>query len=266
MSELWDKVKDLSGFWGYTDPNGKYYRGKTLWDLLKLLIVPTILVFAAWWLSNASSAIEARATNEKLYEDRLVAYLDRMERYLLEKNLISANIQSGADPPNQGNSVLYMAQVQTVTALRFLNTSRQNAVFQFLRDTGLSDFLLVGASMRGVNLNHTDMGRLVLSGSDFTNAKLNGSSLWRADLTDAYLWGTNFAGASFWRADLAKANLTRADLSGADLSEANLSEANLSEADLSGAILENAKGITEEQLREVKSLQGAIMPDGSTHK
>jgi uncharacterized protein YjbI with pentapeptide repeats len=54
-------------------------------------------------------------------------------------------------------------------------------------------------------------------------------------------------------------HLMNADLSGADLSEANLKGADLSEANLSGA------KVTREQLAEVKSLNGATMPDGSIH-
>jgi uncharacterized protein YjbI with pentapeptide repeats len=46
-------------------------------------------------------------------------------------------------------------------------------------------------------------------------------------------------------------------LSGADLSGANLNSADLSEADLS-----EAEGWTPEQLRAVRYLGGATMPDG----
>ena len=60
------------------------------------------------------------------------------------------------------------------------------------------------------------------------------------------------------------------DLSGADLNEAILSGANFNRADLSGAILseanlKGARGVTEEHLKEAKSLQGATMPDGSVY-
>jgi uncharacterized protein YjbI with pentapeptide repeats len=51
-------------------------------------------------------------------------------------------------------------------------------------------------------------------------------------------------------------------LSGADLRKTELEDANLSGADLSGADLSGAKGVTEEQLAQAKSLKGATMPDG----
>ena len=55
------------------------------------------------------------------------------------------------------------------------------------------------------------------------------------------------------------ADLTGADLRGADLSGARLDEADLSRANLSGAV------VTQEQLDRTKSLEGTLMPGGSTH-
>jgi uncharacterized protein YjbI with pentapeptide repeats len=72
-----------------------------------------------------------------------------------------------------------------------------------------------------------------------------------ADLQGAVLLGTN----------LENANLTLANLSRANLSGANLTRAILERANLKGVT-----GITIEQLEsQAKSLQGAIMPDGSIH-
>ena len=50
-----------------------------------------------------------------------------------------------------------------------------------------------------------------------------------------------------------------ARLRGADLRWADLSGADLAETDLRWA------NVTDEQLAEAKSLEGAIMPDGTTH-
>ena len=49
-------------------------------------------------------------------------------------------------------------------------------------------------------------------------------------------------------------------LNGADLSDADLGDANLGGADLSGAT-----GVTDEQLAEAGTLEGATMPNGSKH-
>src|SRR5215208_7038958 len=91
----------------------------------------------------------------------------------------------------------------------------------------------------------------------------------------------DFRRISLSKSTLRRANLSKADLSGADLREANLSGANLREAnltwsdltgailtwsDLTGAGLQGAQGITNEVLEsQAKSLEEAIMPDGSKH-
>jgi uncharacterized protein YjbI with pentapeptide repeats len=68
------------------------------------------------------------------------------------------------------------------------------------------------------------------------------------------------------RVSLLGANLSEANLSGADVGRVTLSGANLRGANLSGANLYEARGITNEKLeQQVYSLEGAIMPDGSTH-
>jgi hypothetical protein len=41
---VWNRLFDLTGF-----------RGKTLWDLLGLLIVPAVIALAGWWLSEIST-------------------------------------------------------------------------------------------------------------------------------------------------------------------------------------------------------------------
>jgi len=73
---------------------------------------------------------------------------------------------------------------------------------------------------------------------------------------------------------LYNANLIRKDdpvvnLSDANLREANLANVDLSGADLSGAVLEGADLsealLTEEQRAEALTLEGAAMPDGTTH-
>jgi Ca2+/H+ antiporter len=44
-------IKELSGFFDYTDSTGEFNRGKTLRDVLQLFLVPAILIFGAYWLA-----------------------------------------------------------------------------------------------------------------------------------------------------------------------------------------------------------------------
>jgi len=54
-------------------------------------------------------------------------------------------------------------------------------------------------------------------------------------------------------------------LAAANLSGADLSAADLSAADLRDAVLSGARRLTDKQLATATTLNGATMPDGSTH-
>jgi uncharacterized protein YjbI with pentapeptide repeats len=82
-----------------------------------------------------------------------------------------------------------------------------------------------------------------------------------ADLSDAHSNYADLTGG----AHLNDAILSGADLSGADLRETYLVETNLRDTDLSGANLRDARGVTDKQLLQAKTLEGATMPDGSIH-
>lgn len=77
------------------------------------------------------------------------------------------------------------------------------------------------------------------------------------DFSGVYLSGVNLRGIDLSRADLSRANLSNADLSGATLYRVDLYEADLSAANLDGAM------VTVEQLAEARSLNGAILPNGT---
>ena len=94
----------------------------------------------------------------------------------------------------------------------------------------------------------TVLGRRETTGKNRGNDPLDLSDtrLVRAGLTDA-----NLSGAILVDADLSGAYLKRANLAGADLTDANLSK----------AFLNNAKNLTEEQVRSAISCSGATLPD-----
>jgi hypothetical protein len=85
------------------------------------------------------------------------------------------------------------------------------------------------------------------------------------DLTLANLSGANLSGANLSEANLSEANLSEANLSEANLKGADLKGADLKGADLQEAILQGAN-VTDEQLAATRSLQGAIMPDGRKYE
>ncbi len=93
---------------------------------------------------------------------------------------------------------------------------------------------------------------------------MNGSTFDNCDLQGAIFIGTNLTAAILENVNLTGVNMTQALLPRANLSEDDLTKVNLTGANLAGANLKGAM-ITPDQLKQVASLQGAIMPDGSKH-
>ncbi len=177
---------------------------------------------------------------ENLSEEVIQAYIDNMEKLLLDKELKEELFpnkklllgQELSSNDKKGNLGLDVARIRTITILRRLkgDTERQARILRFLRDTELYEFILKNANLEGANLE---------------KANLRGANLWEADLKEANLEKANLEEAKLWGADLEKANLRgadleKADLRGANLWEADLKEANLEEANLEGANLEGA--------------------------
>jgi len=125
------------------------------------------------------------------------------------------------------------------------------------------------ADLSGADLHDLPIAGIDLSGVELSNSRFDGAYLIYANLSDAILEGANLAGAELGSADLAGADLEGADLSEADLAGANLAGAYLGRG-LSGdphnhgiKVLPDAI-ITQQQLDEVSSCQGAILPQGLT--
>jgi uncharacterized protein YjbI with pentapeptide repeats len=276
---------------------------KTLWDWLQLFIVPLALAAIGLWFAAQQDAqqqrIEAkRAESEQQIEEQraqdaaLQAYLDQMSQLMLEGDLRSSKEHS---------EVRTLARARTQTVLGRLDGRRKGSVVQFLYEASLIDkenpvvslshVPLRGADLSGANLSGADLidADLIdadLSGATLDDADLSGADLIDADLSNATLDNADLDNADLSNADLSEtdlfgadmgdganlsgailidANLSEADLSDAYLFQANLSEADLIGADLSNARLNGAKGVTEEQLEQVKTLEGATMPDLSIH-
>ncbi len=243
--------------------------------------------------------IEKRAENEREIafdnqrEKALQDYIDKISELLLEKHLHESKLGKLED-----EAAKIVARVRTITVLSQLDARRIGYVFAFLRETGLmrnppnrSIVTLSDADLNGMNFRSADLHDVNLSEALLYKANLSKACLMYANLCDANLCDANLSqaellganlshaslsGASLRGAHLSLTNLSGAYLSEADLSEAdlfianlskaNLSKANLREADLSKANLMGATGITNEELeKEAKSLDGATMPDGTTH-
>jgi uncharacterized protein YjbI with pentapeptide repeats len=269
------------------------FRGKTLWDLLQLLIVPLALAVFGLWFAAQQDARQQQLEGQRAQNAALQAYLDQMLQLMLNGNLRSSQAHS---------EVRALARARTLTALGFLDSERNSAILQFLREAQLisgtdpvvrlSHSNLHGAELRGANLSGIHLSgsylkRANLSYANLTSAEVSGAKMSNADLSWASLSGANLNDAHLYNADLSYANLVDANLSNADLNDANLSNAdlsyanlseaflwgadltraNLTKADLREADLRGVKGITGEKLeQQASSLRGATMPNGQKYE
>jgi uncharacterized protein YjbI with pentapeptide repeats len=136
-----------------------------------------------------------------------------------------------------------------------------------LRGADLRRATLTNACLASANLlpyDHRNPAELsaphLLNGSDPSHVD-NRGRLIPMRFNDGHLTPTRLEGANLQGADLSGAYLYRANLAGADLTGAIFTDADLRRADLSGAV-----GVDAETLeQQASSLEGATMPDGSTH-
>lgn len=179
--------------------------------------------------------------------------------HLQRANMSNANLQE-AD--------LSRANLQ---GAELLDTNLQGAYLgvAILQEADLSFANLQGADLPNANLQGADLSFAILQGFDLGVANLQGADLGDANLQEADLSVANLQkadlrraklqGANLWNADLQGTNLSYANLQEAYLERANLQEAGLNGANLQGADLQDAEGLTVEQLSEVKTLYKAIL-------
>lgn len=259
-----------TGFADFTNPDGEYVRGKTLWDWMDLFLIPIFLALSAFYLNRSERENDRKRAEERAILDREMAtdrqqeaalqmYLDRMTELLLREKLRTT----------KNKEVRNVAKTRTFAILEGLDSRRKGLVVRFLKESGLIEKAVV-VSLDGANLNGADLTGANLRGANLKGAILGEATLMIADLSGAnlaksYLYNANLVSADFSGANLSKALCFGASFSGSDLRRANLSGTGLYDADFTGAILIDCK-VTDEQLASTKSLETAIMPDGTQHE
>jgi Pentapeptide repeats (8 copies) len=132
-----------------------------------------------------------------------------------------------------------------------------------LSGANLSGANLSEANLRGAELSRADLSRAVLALADLSELELQPAgfmlaSLVEANLSEADLQHTNLSKAHLQRADLSKVHLRATVLEGAWLKGADFSEAYLDRASLAGA-----RGLTQAQLDQTRSVsEDTRLPPG----
>jgi hypothetical protein len=267
------------------------FEGKSLWDWMELLIIPTVLAGGAFFLNRSERNTEREIATDRQQEAALQSYLGRMAELLLKEKLRTTKKAEVRD----------VARTLTLTLLRGLDPTRKVIVLRFLIESGLiyrrkpivslwesdfNDIYLRGALfpqalfLSGAKFHTADLSYADLRGSNLGYAELIDTNLFSTFLSDANLFHANLRGANLALTHLDGADLRDADLRGATLKFTHLKNAKLRDADLRGAEflgvglqdadltdanLEGSK-VTNEELALAKSLKGATMPDGTKHK
>jgi uncharacterized protein YjbI with pentapeptide repeats len=255
-------------------------------------------------LFEERAQLEIDLSTDRQHEEALQIYFDRMSELLLKEKLSRfspdevrsvARIRTlavlrGLDARRRGSLLLFLRDSRLID---------REAVID-LSGADLAGAVLPFANLKRLNMSEADLSRAHLGGANLAKSylsctNLSGANLSGVNLSGADLFEANLSGADLTRANLSKANLVGADLrgcclNGADLSEADLSGANLNVGDLVAANLRGAKlgkakllgadlrqadlsradlsgtEITPTELEKVKSLEGAILPDGTKHE
>ena len=274
---------------------------KSLWDWLQLFIIPAVLAGAGLGFSynerraserNTNTEREIAADNQR--QETLQAYLNNISELLLHANLRESSPKGDAGKSElQLNEVNTIARVRTLTTLTELDGRRKDYLIKFLyeadliknqlesviflydadlsdadlKKANLNNAYLCNTDLSGANLSETVLNKAILAGADLSKANLEKATLIKAQLGMARQFPST--GPDFIHARIKKTKLCDADLTEANLTDADLSDADLSRANLSGTILERTNlaraMVTDEQLKQTKSLKGATMPDGSIH-
>ena len=258
-----------TGFGSHLDADGKLVGAKTLWDWLGLLIVPLFLLLGGVVINSSIQQGERQRADDRLREQALQTYLDRMSEMLLKNQF---------DDPGVSEKAKTVASARTLTILRGLDSGRKSALIRFLSEAEL----ITGKDAPAIDLSTADLRETKLGWVYLEHANLMGARLERARLVGAYFEGANLRGAylegaNLEMAHLTEANLIMAKLAGAYLMNADLSKANLKEAHLEGAHLEGASlafahleranltgaSVTQQQLDRANCYRSTILPDGT---
>jgi uncharacterized protein YjbI with pentapeptide repeats len=237
--------------------------GITLWDWIKLLIIPAVIAGGGIWFNWQQQQRESELAEQRAQDEALQAYLDRIGNLLLDKD-------NPLRQSEERDDVQTLARARTLTILRRLNPGRKRSILDFLYEAGLikapqnecviklgsPDFEnsaadLSGADLKGAVLRFAYLSGphrgANLSGADLRCADLQGADLEKADLRGADLFGAVLS------SELAMTELPNADLRDACLIGTDFRGANLQEANLSGAYFRRPEGSTQHYADELRA-------------
>ncbi|MGD8455541.1 MAG: pentapeptide repeat-containing protein [Anaerolineales bacterium] len=237
--------------------DGTGFQGKTLWDWTELLLFPGTITYLIWSLENREEKISRDISLDQFRESLLHDYFDAManidEFGFFEEEVEDEN---GYEiKPEPGKNVGWF---KTVSITNKLDPERRRLVLDFLYYSNLifrtekPPYAVVNlfganfsdADLSGIYLSNTNFRHVNFKNCKFTKAHMPYSRMVECDLTNAVFDNANTPGIDFSDSDLTNASFINTNMLCANL---------------------NRSKINVEHLRNVKSLAGTIMPDGSLY-
>jgi uncharacterized protein YjbI with pentapeptide repeats len=190
------------------------------------------------------------------YEHDLCDLLFKYSSLNNHNNTSSGNEEvEGDDDDNDDERISLVIRTKTLHALRQLDPARKILLIELLIDSGVQN---------RVNISHADLSSLIFPPGSFYNQLQFVNVIARnISLKHIYLYQSNFSysildGSSFKDSNCSYADFTHTSLQGTDWINTDITQAIFNYTNLLGA------KITSQQLATVQSLQGAILPNGST--
>jgi hypothetical protein len=161
----------------------------TLWDWIKLLIVPAVIAGGGIWFNAQQREREQQIANERAQDEALQAYLDQMSGMLIPPSKDLPSLYKA----RPGDSLSSVARARTLTVLPRLDAYRKARVVQFLYEAGLIRkrtpvISLDMADLSGAYMSIPHVATLLeahLSGAFLSGAILWGMTMYEADLSHA---------------------------------------------------------------------------------
>ncbi|CAF0960353.1 unnamed protein product [Didymodactylos carnosus] len=242
-------------------------------NLLSNILVPTIIgILTIIYSVNQIQTTDQRSENDlklanmKQQHDLYLFIEHQRQRILIDyqHELTQLYLQYASDLNDDNDDEVPRTVARTITlhSLQELDSIRKGHVIKFLYDLNL----LMTNHQPSINIYDADLTNTILP--NIYNV-YNSINLSRIILQNATLKQISLVNANFDHATMDNANLQSSNCVNASFAFSQLQSTNFMNVDVTDAIFSNANlhssNITNEQLLKAKTLQGAILPNGTVY-
>ncbi|CAF1425139.1 unnamed protein product [Didymodactylos carnosus] len=188
--------------------------------------------------------------NEQQRQITLTTYQRELAQLLLQ-------YKDDLDDDNKTASIV--ARTITLYALRQLDSVRQGYIIQYLYDLNL-----ITTNHTFVNISAVDLTNTIFPKGVYNSIDLSRTILENATLQQISLINANFAVAIMHNVKLQLSNCTNVNFMFAQLQSSDFTNVDVTNATFSNTNLRGSN-INTDQLLKAKTLQGAILPNGTVY-